>query len=88
MDGSVQAVVDEIQCLSEECQDNLDNMPEHLQDTSSSGELLQERIEALEEWVSDLEGIDLDVDEDLKGEEKEERIQEIIGELEGCECCL
>ncbi len=87
-EASVQNLISEIEQLRDECQDSLDNMPEHLQDTSSSGELLTERIDALESWAGDLEGVDLDIDEDLKGEAKEERINEIVEELEGCECNL
>jgi len=88
LEGSVEAHIADIECLRDECQDSLDNMPEHLQESSSSGQLLQERIEALDNWTSELEGIDLEIDEDLTNEEKEERINEIISELESCECNL
>lgn len=88
LEGSVQNLTSEIEQLRDECQDSLDNMPEHLQEASSSGELLTERIDALEEWQNELEGIDLEVDEDLNKEEKEARIDEIIEELEACECSL
>lgn len=86
--ASVETLTSEIEQLRDECQDSLDNMPEHLQDTSSSGELLTERIEALEEWANELEGIDLEIDEDLSKKEKEARINEIVDELEACECSL
>ena len=76
-----QALIDELQQMQDECQDSLDNMPEHLQESSTSGELLTERIEALTEWIDELEGIDTDIDEDLKGTNREERYQEIINEI-------
>lgn len=44
--------------LYDECQNSLDNMPYHLQDASSSGELLQERIDGLEGWMAEINGID------------------------------
>lgn len=88
LEGSVTSLTDEIESLRDECQDSLDNMPEHLQESSSSGEMLQERIEALEEWVDELQAVDLDIDDDLTDEEKESRIDEIIEELEGVDCNL
>lgn len=44
--------------LSEECWNSLNNMPEHLQDTSSSGELLQDRIDSLDSWIGEISNID------------------------------
>lgn len=82
------SLVGELESLRDECQDSLDNMPEHLQESSSSGELLQERIDALEEWISELENVDIDIDEDLAEKEKESRTDEIVEELEGCTCDL
>jgi len=77
----VDSFKDELQDMLDECQDSLDNMPEHLQESSTSGELLTERIDLLEQWVSDVESIDTDIDDDLKGEDREERFHEIIGEV-------
>lgn len=66
-------VKDEIEQLRDECQEKLDAMPEHLQDSSSSGELLNERIEAMDSWASEIENIECDVDEDeIREELKEE----------------
>lgn len=84
LEGSVIDIVSQIESLRDECQDSLDNMPEHLQDSSESGQLLQERIESLDQWISDLEGVDLDVDEELTEEEKESRLDDIVSELEAC----
>jgi uncharacterized phage infection (PIP) family protein YhgE len=84
LEDSVQSLVSDIEQLRDECQDSLDNMPEHLQEASQSGQTLTERIEALDNWISDLEGVDLEVDEELTEEEKESRIDDIINELEGC----
>jgi hypothetical protein len=54
-DEIVSAVTD----LREQAQDSLDNMPESLQ-ASPTGELLQERIDALESAESDIENLEVD----------------------------
>lgn len=51
-------IVGELEQLAEECEASLDNMPEHLQETSWSGELLQERIDNLNDWIGEIQGID------------------------------
>ena len=51
--------VAEIENIKEECQSSLDNMPEHLQESS----VLNERIEALENTISEYEQIDLEYEE-------------------------
>lgn len=71
----------EIECLGEEAQSALDNMPDSLQ-SGPTGELLQGRVDACEEWVSELEDIDLDIDDDLDDEEKEAREEEILEEIQ------
>lgn len=55
-------VTSEIDCIRSECQENLDNMPEQLQ-YAPTGELLQERIDALDNAESEVDGID-EFDED------------------------
>lgn len=91
----VQNIISEIENLRDEQQERLDNMPEHLQDSSSSGQMLTERIDALENALSELEGIDTDVEidendideaEDIRAEdkltdtEKQQQIDEYIEE--------
>jgi hypothetical protein len=58
--------------LRDQCQESLDNMPEGLQQGSSSGELLQERIDNLESWISELENVDPDFDEEAARAEIDE----------------
>lgn len=82
MADQIQQLVDDVQSLSDETQESLDAMPEQLQENSDSGMLLQERIESLEEMVSELESIDVDVDDDLKDDEKQERYEQIIEEIQ------
>jgi len=49
-----------IEDLKQECEDSLSNMPEQLQESS----IHNERIEALENWISEVESISCDIDED------------------------
>lgn len=58
----VEDIAAEIQNLCEEARDSLEAMPEQLQD-GDTGELLQSRIDACEEWADEVESIDVD-DED------------------------
>lgn len=44
--------------LRSQCEESLQNMPEHLQETSMSGQILQDRIEGLEEWGYEIESLD------------------------------
>jgi hypothetical protein len=81
-------MVSDIQEMADECQESRDNMPEQLQD-APTGELLGERVEALEEWISELENVDISIDvEDLDDDGLEERLTEIEDELSNCECSL
>lgn len=66
-------IISDIENLSDECQNSLDNMPEHLQDTSDSGMLLNERIEALNNWRDEIEAINIDDETD---------VDEALGELQ------
>jgi flagellar biosynthesis chaperone FliJ len=85
MESNRDSIAEELQVMLEQCQESLDNMPDHLQDTSSAGELLNERIDALETAISEIESIDVEeepedwtdvIDDDdwdkMKDEEKEE----------------
>jgi len=62
--------------LRDDCQESLDNMPEGLQESSSSGQLLQERIDNLESWISELENVQIDFDEDEARAEAEKEAEE------------
>jgi len=62
LEDELENITAEIQELHDECEQNRENMPEHLQDVGS-GEILQERMDAMEEWIDEIEGIDLDPQE-------------------------
>ena len=72
------SIVSDLEAVRDELQDHLDNMPESLQ-YSETGQILQDRIDALESAISDLESIDFDDTEEDEGEDsREDRYQEEI----------
>lgn len=83
-------IAGEVESLKDDCQNSLDNMPEHLQESSSSGELLRERIDALENWQSEIESVECDFDNEderstLESEHEDEEdfdIDEALSERE------
>ncbi len=61
--SQMEDIIGRIENLRDETQGSLDNMPEGLQQ-GDTGQLLQERIDGLDGWISDLEGVDLDFEFD------------------------
>lgn len=67
-------LINDLNDIKDELQDRLDNMPESLQQ-GDTGQLLQDRIDAIESAISDSESIyfeDEDYDEDCEGRYQEE----------------
>lgn len=64
-------IVSQIQELSEETQGSLDNMPDQLQ-YSPTGEMLQERIDALQSAECDIENIEEFAEDEPKREDYDE----------------
>jgi hypothetical protein len=62
IDSIIRDTVSDLENLKDECENSLSNMPESLQ-SSPTGELLQERIDALDNAISELESIDVNYDE-------------------------
>ena len=79
-ESDIQDIISELEILREECEEKRENMPEQLQDVGS-GEILQNRVDGIEDMISDLESIDIDIDSDLKDEEENERREEIAEEI-------
>lgn len=91
----VDEVKSDLETLRDEQEDKRSNMPEQLQE-SDTGNMLQERYDALDEAINNLDGVDLSFDEPEK-EEKEtdekfkerfeealnDRLQELADELNG-----
>jgi type I site-specific restriction endonuclease len=85
LQSELDEIISDIENLRDEQQEKLDNMPEQLQESSAAGELLRERIDAMESWASDLQNIDLDYQEEdddpedrKTAEEKEADLMEFI----------
>lgn len=65
-------IASDLECIKDELQDKLDNMPEQLQD-SDTGILLQERIDSLDSAIDELNNVDIDM---LKSEVVDEEYDE------------
>ena len=78
--SAVEAIVGELEELRDETEERHENMPEQLQD-APTGELLQGRVDSVQEMIDELEAVDIDIDDELTTCEKEERKEEILGEL-------
>lgn len=68
----IESIKSELEEMRDECQDSLDNMPEHLQESSDSGMLLQERIESLDSSIDNLDMLDPEGWESELEEKKDE----------------
>lgn len=81
--STVETVVDELNSLRDETQDKYDNQPEGLQD-GPVAELLQGRVDSLEEMINDLEAVDIpdEPDEDESEEDAAARVQEELSNIE------
>ncbi len=77
----VEEVKGDLESLKDELEGNLENMPEGLQQ-GDTGQLLQERIDSLDQAITDLESIDMQFEDDISEEEKEDKINEIESEYE------
>jgi len=72
--------------LRDQCQESLDNMPEHLQDTSETGQILTERIDNLDNFANEIDGIDFETvddveDDDDEGKTREETDEDAVNRL-------
>ena len=72
MEANKEEVENRLNEMLDECQERLDNMPEQLQETSNAGRILQERIDELENSISEIESIEVPVDPDDWTEELDE----------------
>jgi len=70
-------ITSQLQELQDETEDRLGNMPEQLQE-APTGEILQSRVDSVEEMLGELEDIETEIDEELSEEEKEDRKEEIL----------
>lgn len=62
-ESAVTEIKEQAESLRDETQDKFDNMPEGFQQ-ADTGQLLEERIQALEDFINELDNIDFSMDED------------------------
>jgi hypothetical protein len=72
----IEEIKSSIEELRSEAESSLENMPEHLQESSSSGEILRERIDTLEQAESDFDSIETDYEEPDEDELRTEVLEE------------
>ena len=72
-EDGVQELIGRAEEMRDECQSSLDNMPEQLQESSDSGNTLRERIDELDNFISELETIDFSM---VKTEDELEELKE------------
>ena len=71
----VEELISNLEELRDTCQESFDNIPEQLQECDS-GQILQERIENLDDVISNLENIDTEFSSELDESEKDGMSQE------------
>lgn len=72
----IEGITGQLEELRDETEEKHDNMPESLYD-SPVGEILQSRVDSVEEMIGELEDIDTEIEDGLSEEEKQERYEEI-----------
>lgn len=80
LQSEVENLISELESYRDELQERFDNIPEQLQE-GEAGTILQERIGALDNAISELEGVDLEYDEPSN----DEIIEELRSENDGVE---
>lgn len=78
----VAGIINQLQELRDETEEKRENMPESLQD-APTGEMLQGRVDSVEDMISELEDVDTDIGAGISEEEKSDRLEEILEEIQG-----
>lgn len=79
--SALEDFVSTLEELRDEQEEKRENMPESLQE-APTGELLQERYDALEEWINEIESLDTDYDSE-SDETEEEFCAQVVEDLQG-----
>ena len=61
-EDTIEDIKGQIEEIKDEEEDKINNMEESGLDQSPTGELIQSRIDSLEEWINELDGVDVDQD--------------------------
>lgn len=70
--------------IGQEQQDKFDNMPEGLQQ-GDTGQLLEERAQAMDEYADEIEGVDCERDEEAEPEESAQ-VERVLQEIASVSC--
>lgn len=83
LESSIEDLKAEIENLKDDTQGKFDNMPQGLQD-GDSGQMLQERVDALEDVIGNLDSVDtsLELGPDIEGMEDGDEKEKAISEAE------
>ena len=76
-DSTVDEIKDVLETQKDQAEESLSNMPDHLQESSETGMMLQGRIDQLEEAINELDQLSRD---DCHEEARDEAVDEIGGE--------
>ena len=77
-EDSVSEIVDRLTEIKDTAEESYDNMPDHLAESSSSGELLRERMETAEANIDTIESLDL---EEMNPSERFDEVMDAIEEV-------
>lgn len=68
--------------IGQEQQDKLDNMPQQLQD-GDTGQMLQDRVQACEDWADEIEAVDIPSEDDFDNEDDfQNALADALAEIE------
>lgn len=80
--SQIEQFVSELEELRDAQEEKKDNMPESLQE-SSTGELLQERYDGIEEWLGEIDALDTDYDTTITDDSETEWCDALNEEFKG-----
>ena len=76
LEAWLEETISELEELRDEQEEKRDNMPENLQD-APTGELLQERYDAVDNWIGELEMLK----DRCEDEDGDEELEDLVGEI-------
>lgn len=89
LESSRDDIVSTLEEMRDTAQESLDNMPDNLRDNSSSGEMLTERIDAMENAISEMEGIDFSDAPDQDPEHDDDCAKTVsVDQADDCNCSV
>ncbi len=84
-EAAIESIKSDLEILRDETDDKLNNMPDSLI-SSPTGELLQSRVDSVQEMLDELDNLDIDF-EDLDPDELSEKKEEILEAIQSISYC-